>query len=69
MQLDRKLVVFNIQSLEEELQGIGTHLIATFVWNQVRRSKRPTAVMRESPAVDQRAPDLLSQLCVIVRIL
>ncbi len=47
VQLDRKLVVFNIQSLEEELQGIGTHLIATFVWNQVRRSKRPRQLVTD----------------------
>ncbi len=39
--LDRCLVVFNIQALEPELRPLGVHLIATFVWNQVRRSRRP----------------------------
>ncbi|MDQ2743482.1 MAG: ATP-binding protein, partial [Chloroflexota bacterium] len=34
--LDRRLVVFNIQALEPELRPLGVHLIATFVWNQVR---------------------------------
>ncbi len=39
--LDRRLVVFNIQALEPELRPLGMHLIASFVWNQVRRSRRP----------------------------
>ena len=39
--LDRRLVVFNIQALEPELRPLGIHLIASFVWNQVRRSRRP----------------------------
>ncbi|MCL5107366.1 MAG: ATP-binding protein [Chloroflexi bacterium] len=39
--LGRRLVVFNVQSLEAELRPIGVHLIASFVWNQVRRSHRP----------------------------
>ncbi len=39
--LDRHLVVFNLQALEPELRPLGVHLIATFVWNQVRRSRRP----------------------------
>lgn len=34
-------VVFNIQSLEPELRPIGIHLIANFIWNQVRRARRP----------------------------
>jgi type IV secretory pathway VirB4 component len=39
--LDRRLVVFNIQGLESELRPLGIHLITSFVWNQVRRSRRP----------------------------
>ncbi|HVA87052.1 MAG TPA: DUF87 domain-containing protein [Candidatus Saccharimonadales bacterium] len=39
--LDRRFVVFNVQSLEPELRPIGIHLIASFVWNQVRRQRRP----------------------------
>jgi len=39
--LDRPLVVFNVQSLEPELRPIGIQLIASFVWNQVRRARRP----------------------------
>jgi conjugal transfer ATP-binding protein TraC len=39
--LDRRLVVFNVQSLEPELRPLGIHLIASFVWNQVRRARRP----------------------------
>src|SRR5205807_8372923 len=34
-------VVFNVQALEAELRPIGIHLITTFVWNQVRRARRP----------------------------
>ena len=39
--LDRRFVVFNVQALEPELRPLGIHLIASFVWNQVRRSRRP----------------------------
>ncbi len=39
--LDRRLVVFNIQALEPELRPLAIHLIAGFVWGQVRRSRRP----------------------------
>jgi type IV secretory pathway VirB4 component len=39
--LDRSLVVFNIQQLEEELRPVAIHLIASFVWNRVRRERRP----------------------------
>src|SRR4051794_13740399 len=38
--LDRRFVVFNVQALEPELRPLGIHLITTFVWNQVRRSRR-----------------------------
>lgn len=38
--LDRRLVVFNIQRLEEELRPVAMHLIANFVWNRVRRERR-----------------------------
>jgi conjugal transfer ATP-binding protein TraC len=39
--LNRRLVVFNIQMLEEELRPVAMHLIANFVWNRVRRDRRP----------------------------
>jgi conjugal transfer ATP-binding protein TraC len=39
--LDRRFVVFNVQALEPELRPLGIHLITGFVWNQVRRSRRP----------------------------
>jgi type IV secretory pathway VirB4 component len=39
--LDRRFVVFNIQALEPELRPLGIHMITSFVWNQVRRSRRP----------------------------
>jgi type IV secretory pathway VirB4 component len=39
--LNRRLVVFNIQRLEEELRPVAMHLIANFVWNRVRRERRP----------------------------
>ena len=39
--LNRRLVVFNIQTLEEELRPVAMHLIASFVWNRVRRERRP----------------------------
>jgi type IV secretory pathway VirB4 component len=38
--LNGRLVVFNIQMLEEELRPAAMHLIATFVWNRVRRERR-----------------------------
>ncbi|MHB8618641.1 MAG: VirB4 family type IV secretion system protein [Chloroflexota bacterium] len=39
--LDRRLTVFNTQSLEEELQPVAIHLITNFIWTQVRRSRKP----------------------------
>lgn len=39
--LDRRLVVFNLQALEPELRPVGVHLITSFVWNQVRRQRKP----------------------------
>ena len=39
--LDQRLVVFNIQALEPELRPLGIHLIASFVWNTIRRARRP----------------------------
>ena len=39
--LDRQLIVFNTQRLEEELRPLATHLIAGFVWHRVRRERRP----------------------------
>ena len=39
--LDRRFVVFNLQALPAELRPLATHLIATFVWGQVRRARRP----------------------------
>jgi conjugal transfer ATP-binding protein TraC len=39
--LSQRLVVFNIQQLEEELRPVAIHLIASFVWNRVRRQRRP----------------------------
>ena len=41
VELNRRLVVFNIQMLEEELRPVAMHLIANFVWNRVRRERRP----------------------------
>lgn len=41
VELNRRLVVFNIQMLEDELRPVAMHLIANFVWNQVRRERRP----------------------------
>lgn len=39
--LDRRLVVFNIQQLEEELRPLAIHLIAGFVWNRVQTQRQP----------------------------
>ena len=39
--LDRPLVVFDVQGLERELRPAGVHLITSFVWNLVRRARRP----------------------------
>ncbi|MGI9149247.1 MAG: VirB4-like conjugal transfer ATPase, CD1110 family [Chloroflexota bacterium] len=41
VELDRKLVVFNIQQLEDELRPLAIHLIAGWVWTRVRRDRRP----------------------------
>ena len=41
VELDRRLVVFNVQQLEAELRPLAIHLIASFVWNRVRRERRP----------------------------
>jgi type IV secretory pathway VirB4 component len=41
VELDRRLVVFNIQQLEEELRPVAMHVIASFVWHRVRRDRRP----------------------------
>jgi len=41
LSLDRRCVVFNIQALEPELRPLGIHLITTFVWRHIRRSRRP----------------------------
>jgi conjugal transfer ATP-binding protein TraC len=39
--LDGRLVVFNIQQLEDELRPLAIHLIAGWVWTRVRRDRRP----------------------------
>jgi conjugal transfer ATP-binding protein TraC len=39
--LSARFVVFNVQALEPELRPLGIHLITSFVWNQVRRARRP----------------------------
>ena len=39
--LNQRLVVFNIQQLEEELRPVAIHMIASFVWNRVRSQRRP----------------------------
>src|SRR6185503_3705752 len=41
VELNRRLVVFNIQQLDEELRPLAMHLIADFVWHRVRRERRP----------------------------
>jgi hypothetical protein len=41
VELDRPMVVFNIQELEDELRPLAIHLIAGWVWTRVRRDRRP----------------------------
>src|SRR5207248_6597195 len=41
IEVDRRLVVFNIQQLEDELRPLAIHLIAGWVWTRVRRERRP----------------------------
>src|SRR5207244_10039542 len=41
VRLDRRFVVFNVQALEPELRPLGIHVIGNFVWNQVRRQRKP----------------------------
>ena len=45
--VDKRLVVFNTQALEDELQGVATHMIASFVWNQVRRNRKPRQLITD----------------------
>jgi len=40
VELSGRFVVFNVQALEPELRPLGIHLIASFVWNQVRRAQQ-----------------------------
>ena len=39
--LNQRLVVFNIQMLEDELRPVAMHVIANFVWTRVRRERKP----------------------------
>lgn len=41
VELNRRLVVFNIQALEEELRPLAMHVIASFVWGRIRRERKP----------------------------
>ena len=43
--LNRPLVVFNIQDLEPELRPLGTFLIADYIWRQVRAKRRPRMLL------------------------
>src|SRR5687767_14621428 len=39
--LDRRFVNFDVQRLDPALRPVGVHMVASFVWNQIRRKKRP----------------------------
>lgn len=41
LELNRRLVVFNIQSLEEELRPLAMQVIANFIWGRIRRERKP----------------------------
>jgi type IV secretory pathway VirB4 component len=45
VELERSLVVFNIQTLEPELRPMAMHLLANFIWNRVRRERRPRSLV------------------------
>jgi hypothetical protein len=45
VELDRCLVVFNIQQLEDELRPLAIHLIAGWVWARVRQDRRPRLLL------------------------
>jgi hypothetical protein len=45
VELDRRLVVFNIQQLEDELRPLAIHLIAGWVWTRVRQDRRPRLLL------------------------
>jgi hypothetical protein len=45
VELDRSMVVFNIQQLEDELRPLAIHLIAGWVWTRVRRDRRPRLLL------------------------
>ena len=45
VELDRRLVVFNIQQLEDELRPLAIHLIAGWVWARVRGDRRPRLLL------------------------
>lgn len=41
VELRARCVVFNVQALEDELRAVVIHLIASLLWRQVRRERRP----------------------------
>jgi conjugal transfer ATP-binding protein TraC len=43
--LDRPFVVFQTRELAEELQPLAIHLIAGWVWNRIRRDRRPRLLL------------------------
>jgi len=43
--LDRPFVVFNVRDLEPELRPLGVYLIADYIWQQVRTSRRPRMLL------------------------
>jgi type IV secretory pathway VirB4 component len=43
--LDRSFVVFQTRELAEELQPLAIHLIAGWVWNRIRRDRRPRLLL------------------------
>jgi hypothetical protein len=45
VELDRRLVVFNIQQLDDELRPLAIHLIAGWVWTRVRHDRRPRLLL------------------------
>lgn len=57
VELDRRLIVFNIQQLEDELRPLAIHLIASWVWTRIRGDRRPRLLVIDEAWSLLRFPD------------
>jgi type IV secretory pathway VirB4 component len=67
VRLDRRMVVFNLQGLEPELRPLGVHLIADFVWHQVRRHRKPRLLVVDEAWTLMQHPEGAAFLAAMAR--